>query len=84
MSDGWLNDPLWSHGGGPAFPSSIPETQERGAVYFKGMSLRDWFAGQALAGYCAREGSFIRNPADVAKEAYADADAMLKASEAKS
>jgi hypothetical protein len=33
--------------GGPAFPISIPGCGDNGAF---GMTLRDWFAGQALAG----------------------------------
>lgn len=33
--------------GGPAFPISIPGVGDNGSG---GMSLRDWFAGQALAG----------------------------------
>ncbi len=36
-----------------------------------GMSLRDYFAGQALAGFC------VKNK-HCAKEAYEEADAMLK------
>lgn len=43
-----------------------------------GMSLRDWFAGQALA-------SFVPDtPQNKAEAAYAIADAMLKAREAQS
>ena len=54
--------------GGPAFPFS-------GQYYHQqGMSLRDWFAGQALSGVC-------NNP-DIsydaaAHDAYAHADAMI-------
>lgn len=57
--------------GGPAFPGvQIYQdfTQERG------MSLRDWFAGQALAG--AVDFSGFTN--DMAKQAYELADAMLE------
>lgn len=39
-----------------------------------GMSLRDWFAGQALAGLAARS---IYTREALAKEAYEYADAML-------
>ena len=49
--------------GGPAFPSATPATkklyQPTGQVYgeeqllqYYGMTLRDYFAGQALAGMC--------------------------------
>lgn len=54
-------------------------------AYDKGMSLRDWFAGQALAGILA--GGFadtiphddIGGGRDAADYAYQYADAMLKA-----
>lgn len=58
--------------GGPAFP-----TEPRGSVYgnkHDGMTLRDWFAGQALAN------SYTANDADpdkVAERAYQIANAML-------
>lgn len=59
--------------GGPAFPG--PFSQDRG------MTLRDWFAGQALLG-----ASHALNTGDVewikyrgAKAAYEIADAMLEA-----
>lgn len=47
-----------------------------------GMSLRDWFAGQALAGLMAGLGADKDwNPSmdEVARNVYAQADAMLKA-----
>lgn len=58
---------------------------------YDGMSLRDWFAGQALAGLCSNPGGPIQangmsgwglvncTMGDVAREAYAIADAMLEA-----
>lgn len=59
--------------GGPAFPT------ERTA-YFEakpGMTLRDWFAGHALAGLCA-SASGIGIPSDeMAGIAYSRADAMI-------
>jgi hypothetical protein len=63
--------------GGPAFP--IP--QREGPGHPDGMSLRDWFAGQALVGLLASP----RGPAGgepmsdqlAAKNAYILADAML-------
>ena len=42
-----------------------------------GMSLRDWFAGQALAGWLADGNE--SSPVNAAHEAYAFADAMLEA-----
>lgn len=56
--------------GGSAFPHSDPV---RGA--FSGMSLRDYFAGQALAGLCATGES--DTPSAYAQVAYAMADAMF-------
>lgn len=73
--------------GGPAFPE-----HRAGPMYFAGpngqprpvmetvggMSLRDWFAGQALAGMVPDTAQ------NKALAAYAIADAMLAAREAKS
>ena len=64
---------------GPAFPRA-PGYQDA-----PGMSLRDYFAGQALVGACAgitevSQGLTIQlQPADVAQIAYVYADAMLEA-----
>lgn len=71
--------------GGPALPGGRP-----GVEY--GMTLRDWFAGQALVGigtWCPQEqsdlvgGSYFPDAATVAKRraqwAYLQADAMLAA-----
>lgn len=44
----------------------------------RGMSLRDWFAGQALAGYFANPSTPHRNAEDCADYMYRVADAMLK------
>jgi hypothetical protein len=57
-----------------AFPSSAIDDQ------FGGMSLRDWFAGQALAGFTScddGDGDVLMGAADTAKAAYNYADAML-------
>jgi hypothetical protein len=55
--------------GGPAFPVSCP-------IGNSGMTLRDWFAGQALAGYCVSDLPF--QPEGAAEWSYNMADAMLK------
>ncbi|OCC05081.1 hypothetical protein BA190_09200 [Labrys sp. WJW] len=64
-------------GGGRYDGAHVPEYQP----IHEGMSLRDWFAGQALAGlaaYPGREGE--RNePHHFARWAYALADAMILA-----
>lgn len=71
--------------GGPAFPhpgSRLP-TGEAETYPELGMSRRDWFAGQALAGICANTHTFGHAVGElampVATTAYAFADAMLKA-----
>lgn len=60
--------------GGPAFPCEGGSGS--GLHPAPGMSLRDWFAGQALAGWIANTQSDHR-PAVVAHYCYAIADAML-------
>lgn len=63
--------------GGPAFPS---DWAPQGGQATQGMSLRDWFAGQALLGLRANPGLTDRGAdwADFAHDAYGQADAMLK------
>lgn len=74
--------------GGPAFPrsASSDEGAELHNIAFAqaGMSLRDWFAGQALQGMLARLTSFNPAPgypehwhAAISQEAYEIADAMI-------
>lgn len=84
--------------GGCAFPSeSMPSMHELAngqanrRPFSPGMSLRDYFAANAMQGMCANPGGpFQANDrsgwglvnctfADVANDAYAMADAMLKA-----
>jgi hypothetical protein len=63
--------------GGPACP--IEGDAAFGGRFTKhpGMSLRDWFAGQALAGLTTLDADC--GPLGVARDAYAHADAMLVA-----
>jgi hypothetical protein len=64
--------------GGPAFTFCIPDFHGDKPHLQEGMSLRDWFAGQALAGMSGdpeRTGVFE----DYAHDAYKFADAMLAA-----
>ena len=69
--------------GGPAFPQSDLSNYGIGPsdVGNGGMSLRDWFAGQALAGMCGHpQGLSQIRPGDLmadARLAYRFADAML-------
>lgn len=56
--------------GGPAFPAEA-------VLHNKGMTLRDWFAGQALISVTSN--AYSRESASYAKHAYELADAMLAA-----
>jgi pyruvoyl-dependent arginine decarboxylase (PvlArgDC) len=71
--------------GGTAFPSITTSARQVENLHTQwyshvqsvgGMSLRDWFAGQALAGYLSESNSFS-DPDKVAEFAYEYADAML-------
>lgn len=68
----------WEEQGGSAFP--IPHSNEAGApVGEHGMSLRDWFAGQVMAGINANPVWDEHGWSDRAKSSYEAADAMLEA-----
>lgn len=59
----------------PAFPVTAGQQ-----VYSHGMMLRDWFAGQAIAGVCGpTPDGWSLSPQDHATWAYQIADAMLEA-----
>jgi hypothetical protein len=69
--------------GGPAFPTLEAITNTGATRTKRGMSLRDWFAGQALVGLLIDEG--IGDSGDhidaTCRDAYRYADEMLKARE---
>ena len=80
--------------GGPAFPKPCDECSHDASdcyqVAQEGMSLRDWFAGQALIGQVIRQelawvaassgpGCLVETV--MARRAYDQADAMLKEAE---
>lgn len=59
-----------------AFPVICPRTG--GVIIDSGMTLRDYFAGQAMQGLCADLQSYEANLNELAIVSYAIADAMLK------
>lgn len=65
----------------PAFPNAWEETNEHGVKFpfvTNGLTKREYFAAQALAGICAN----ILYPDDAARSAVRVADALIKALEA--
>lgn len=71
--------------GGPAFPREAIGPED---YWLPGMSLRDWFAGQAMKTFLdvdldRHDGGKSSGPVYVAIGAYMIADAMLEASEVK-
>ena len=61
--------------GGPAYPTlHIPDSSPPA---WSGMSLRDYFAGQALAGIMTTDIAMEMHSHEIASEAYHRADAML-------
>lgn len=69
--------------GGPAFPNEGGEAS--GLYSHPGMTLRDWFAGNAMQGILSAENKpYSPNERrDIAGLSYRIADAMLKAREVK-
>ena len=67
--------------GGAAFPAGAYDSTDQCMAWQDGMTLRDYFAGQALAGLLAsyaNPGANCAPTSDVAaNESYAYADAML-------
>jgi hypothetical protein len=66
--------------GGPAFPCERQLTAQD-VLVFEGLSIRDYFAGQALASINLGIGVTDDFYSRTAKHCYALADAMLKARE---
>ena len=60
--------------GGPAFPCE-DHYNPRGEFHQTGMTLRDWFAGQALTGLIARHDQL--GLGDISRRAYRAADEMI-------
>lgn len=76
-----MTDETTNRDGGPAFPGTTSAPNASGVMYpahHQGMTLRDWFAGQAMSGLGGDNGS----PDVDAEWAYRVADAMLAAREA--
>lgn len=78
-----MNEP--TNDGGQAFPAQAMFSPEMGTVAgWSGMSLRDWYAGQALAGLCASNVNgfpveFLTNQAwTMAKSMMAAREKLLK------
>ena len=61
-----------------AFPSQLHDARDAGDYDPQfGMTLRDWFAGQALSGLSAHPAGSAGQWPDLASDAYKAADAML-------
>ena len=68
--------------GGPAFPYECFDPKLRRIRTMEGMTLRDYFAAKAMQSMNGRQ-DYLDAPASaIALDAYALADAMLKAREA--
>ena len=73
--------------GGPAFPveglwnpdGTFKQGIQTGNAsgFASGLSIRDWFAGQAMSGYCINAETSMQEFRDIARDAYQQADAML-------
>ena len=68
--------------GGPAFPQTEVDRDGLAVTHQTGMTLRDYFAAKAMQSMNGRQ-DYLDAPASaIALDAYALADAMLKAREA--
>ena len=64
--------------GKPENPQAFPVSSEGAQALEFGMTLRDYFAGQALGGICADGAPDFTYQHEIAAAAYACADEMLK------
>lgn len=69
-------DPKSIPDGGAAFPAAEEHGMNNG---MPGMSLRDYFAAQAMHGICSHPDTWGHTVVGIAATAYCVADAMLKA-----
>jgi hypothetical protein len=67
--------PVYEKAGGSAHPVRL-KRDDGGTDHHYGMSMRDYFAGQALAGLLASELNYAKM-GEYAESAYEAADAML-------
>lgn len=63
--------------GGPAFSSTKMTNFGKEQIHHAGMTLRDWFAGQALAGMLANSSVIGNQDAELIAACYRAADALL-------
>lgn len=61
----------------PANPPAFPRTSTSFASNQDGMTLRDWFAGQVMAGLLASASAKAETWEEYAADAYEVADALL-------
>ena len=67
-----------NNSGGPAFPLVYVVPPENVLNVYQGISVRDYFAAKAMQGFITLN---FKTADDMARVAYAMADAMLKARE---
>lgn len=65
----------------PAFPCEVYDKTAIAMERKYGLTKREWFAGQALAGILQSDGAVDCSPEEIAAAAYLYADAMLAAKE---
>ena len=65
--------------GDTAFPFTVEPGRGTSVENHYGMSLRDWFAGQALTGLALNQKAYDFDPEGMAQWSFKVADAMLEA-----